>query len=145
MALGLFDAFLDRNIQIGIATAIVAGIVIVIVTFRIKRRKSPEELERLRRQLVSQSGRVADGVVLELHENTVFYAYKVRGIEYDASQEISQLRHLLPAEEHRLIGPVNLKYIPENPANSIVIAEQWCGLRASPFVSSLDRNPLPVE
>ena len=88
---------------------------------------------------------MADGVVLELHENTVFYTYKVRGIEYDAAPEISQIRHLLPAEEHRLIGPVNLKYIPENPANSIVIAEQWWGLRVSPPVSSLDQNPLPVE
>ena len=91
----------------------------------------------MRRQFVSRTGRVADGIVQELHENTVFYTYKVGGIEYDAAQEIGQLRHLLPADEHRLIGAVNLKYIPENPANSIVIAEQWCGLRVSP--------PLPVE
>lgn len=112
-----------------------AVVVISLVVLRVRRRKSPEELERLRRQLVSQSGRVADGVVLELHENTVFYTYKVRGIEYDAAQEISQLRHLLPAEEHRLIGAVNLKYIPDNPANSIVIAEEWCGLRVSPPLS----------
>jgi hypothetical protein len=137
MALGIFDTFLDRNIQIGMATAVVVGIAAVFIALRIKRRKSPEELERLRRQLVSQTGRVADGIVQELHENTVFYTYKVRGIEYDAAQEIGQLRHLLPAEEHRLIGAVNLKYIPDNPANSIVIAEQWCGLRVS--------APLPVE
>ena len=145
MALGLFDAFLDRNIQIGIATAIVLGMAAVFVALRLRRRKSPEELERLRRQLVSQSGRFADGIVLELHGDTVFYNYKVRGIEYDAAQEISQLRHLLPAEEHKLIGPVNPKYIPENPANSIVIAEQWCGLRVSPPVSYFDQNPLPLE
>lgn len=145
MAFRLFDAFLDRNIQIGVATVIVAGVAAVFVTLRIKQRKSPEELERLRRQLVNHSGRVADGIVLEIHENTVFYTYKVRGIEYDAAQEISQIRHLLPAEEHRLIGPLNLKYIPDNPANSIVIAEQWCGLRVSPPISSLDQNPLPAE
>jgi hypothetical protein len=135
MALGLLESLIDRNIQIGIGAAIVAVVVISLVVLRVRRRKSPEELERLRRQLVSQSGRVADGVVLELHENTVFYTYKVRGIEYDAAQEISQLRHLLPAEEHRLIGAVNLKYIPDNPANSIVIAEEWCGLRVSPPLS----------
>src|SRR5271157_1652854 len=145
MALGLFDAFLDWNIQIGMATAVVVGIAAVFVALRIRRRKSPEELERLRRQLVSQIGRVADGTVQELQENTVFYTYKVRGIEYDAAQEIGQLRHLLPAEEHRLIGAVNLKYLPENPANSIVIGEEWCGLRVAPPVSSLDRNPLRVE
>jgi hypothetical protein len=145
MELGLFDAFLDRNMQIGLATAIVVGVAVGFVTRRLRRRKSPEELERRRRQLVSESGRVADGIVLELHGNTVFYTYKVRGIEYDAAQEISQIRHLLPAEEHRLIGAVNLKYIPENPANSIVIAEEWCGLRVMPPVSSVDQKPQPVE
>jgi len=145
MALRHFDALLDWNILVGIATAILISTAIVLVLLRIRRRKSPEELERLRRQLVSQSGRVADGIVLELHENTVFYTYKIRGIEYHAGQEIAQLRHLLPAEEHRLIGAVNLKYIPENPANSIVIAEQWCGLRVSAPVPSLGHNSLTVE
>jgi hypothetical protein len=144
MALGLFDALLGRNIQVGIAAAIVVIAAITFLILRFRRRKSPEELEKLRRQLVSQVGRVADGIVVEVHENAVFYTYKVRGIEYQAAQEVTQIRHLLPAEDHRLIGPVNLKYLPENPANSIVIGEQWCGLRASPPVA-LDQNPLPVE
>jgi len=29
------------------------------------------------------------------------------------------------------ISPVAVKYDPRNPANSIVIAEEWTGLRAS--------------
>jgi hypothetical protein len=28
-----------------------------------------------------------------------------------------------------MIGPVSVKYDPRNPANSIVISEQWNGLR----------------
>lgn len=79
MALGIFDTFLDRNIQIGMATAVVVGIAAVFIALRIKRRKSPEELERLRRQLVSQTGRVADGIVQELHENTFFTLTKFAG------------------------------------------------------------------
>jgi hypothetical protein len=138
MALGIPDSLLDRNAQIGMAVAILIGIAAVVVWLQSRRRKSPEELEKIRRLRVGQTGRVADGVVVELQENTVFYTYKVRGIEYQASQEITHIRHLLPAEEHRLIGAVNLKYIPENPANSIVIGEEWCGLRVSPPVSSLD-------
>jgi hypothetical protein len=138
MALGILDSLLDRNAQIGMAVAILIGIAAVVVWLQSRRRKSPEELEKIRRLRVGQTGRVADGVVVELQENTVFYTYKVRGIEYQASQEITHIRHLLPAEEHRLIGAVNLKYIPENPANSIVIGEEWCGLRVSPPVSSLD-------
>ena len=145
MALGLFDSLLDRNTLAGLAAAVIGGIAITVGMLRFRKRKSPEELERLRRQLVSQSGRVADGVVLELQENTVFYTYKVRGIEYHAAQDITQVRHLLPAEEHRLIGAVYLKYLAENPANSIVIGEEWCGLRVSPLGSSLDQNPLPVK
>ena len=138
MALGILDSLLDRNAQIGMAVAILIGIAAVVVWLQSRRRKSPEELEKIRRLRVGQTGRVADGVVVELQQNTVFYTYKVRGIEYQASQEITHIRHLLPAEEHRLIGAVNLKYIPENPANSIVIGEEWCGLRVSPPVSSLD-------
>jgi hypothetical protein len=138
MAVGIPDSLLDRNAQIGMAVAILIGIAAVVVWLQSRRRKSPEELEKIRRLRVGQTGRVADGVVVELQENTVFYTYKVRGIEYQASQEITHIRHLLPAEEHRLIGAVNLKYIPENPANSIVIGEEWCGLRVSPPVSSLD-------
>jgi len=145
MALGLFDAFVDRPVLVGTAAASVIGIAVACVVLRIRKRKSPEELEQLRRQLVGHLGRVADGVVLEFQDNTVFYTYRVRGIEYHAAQEITQIRHLLPAEEHRLIGAVNLKYLPENPANSIVIGEEWCGLRVAPPVSSLDRNPLRVE
>jgi hypothetical protein len=140
MALGLLDSLVDRNVQVAIAVAIVIGIAAVVIRLRIRRRKSPEELEKFRRLQVGQLGRIADGSVVELEENTVFYTYKVRGIEYEASQEITHIRHLLPAEEHRLIGAVNLKYIPENPANSIVLGEEWCGLRISQPVLSLDQT-----
>jgi hypothetical protein len=134
----LLDALLYRNIQIGLAAAVLIFSAVVIVSLRIRGRKSPEELERARRLQVTHAGRVADGLVVELRDNVVFYTYKVRGIEYEAAQEITHLRHLLPAQEHRLIGAVNLKYIQDNPANSIVIGEEWCGLRVSPPVAALD-------
>jgi hypothetical protein len=138
MAIGLFDVMMDQSIQVGIAAVLVVGIAITFVVLRIRRRKSPEELERMRRLRVGQLGSVADGIVVEFQEGTVFYTYKVRGIEYQAAQEITQIRHLLPAAEHLLIGAVNLKYIPDNPANSIVIGEEWCGLRVSAPVPSRD-------
>ena len=37
----------------------------------------------------------------------------------------------LPAEPDRLIGVVSLKYSPKNPANSILICEEWSGLRTA--------------
>ena len=36
----------------------------------------------------------------------------------------------LPEDPDRLIGPVYMKYTPRNPANSIIVCEQWSGLRA---------------
>jgi len=50
-------------------------------------------------------------------------------VEYNASQDIAALRDLLPAEPGRLVGMANLKYSPKNPANSILICEDWSGLR----------------
>jgi hypothetical protein len=39
------------------------------------------------------------------------------------------LRDLLPAEPERLIGWSGMKYSSNNPANSILICEEWSGLR----------------
>ena len=51
-------------------------------------------------------------------------------MQYTASQDIGTLRDRLPAEPERLIGVASLKYSPNNPANSILICEDWSGLRA---------------
>ena len=56
--------------------------------------------------------------------------YTVRGVHYTASQDVSALREFLPAEAHRLIGVSGLKYSSKNPANSILVCEEWSGLRA---------------
>ena len=55
-----------------------------------------------------------------------FYSYDVRGVEYTASQDIS--RFTVPTGFFGL-GAVCVKYDPRNPANSIVVAEEWSGLR----------------
>jgi len=41
---------------------------------------------------------------------------------------VSSIREFFPAEES-LGGPVWVRYDPKNPANSIVLAENWTGLR----------------
>jgi hypothetical protein len=58
------------------------------------------------------------------------YSYTVRGVEYLATQDLSALVDVLPAPAATLIGPATVKYTPRNPANSIVICEEWSGLRA---------------
>jgi len=83
----------------------------------------------LRRLEVNERGRLADGYITEASESSIFYTYSVRGVEYAASQDVSMLHELIPGETERLIGPVSLKYLGANPANSIIVCEHWSGLR----------------
>jgi hypothetical protein len=105
-----------------------AGIFIVL---RIRRK--PKDKEQRRRLDVNQNGRLGDATILEVTDGAIFYEYSVRGITYNASQDISKLRELIPGDLERLIGrPASLKYSSQNPANSILLCEEWSGLRAGP-------------
>ena len=92
-------------------------------------RGDPEKRERERRLRVHRDGRLGDAMITEATEDALYYTYSVRGVQYTASQEITALRDRLPAEPDRLIGLASLKYSPNNPANSILICEEWSGLR----------------
>jgi len=109
----------------GLAVLAAAGLLWVLKRARV----GPEERERLRRLAVNSAGRMTDAIVTDVHDDLISYAYSVRGVTYSASQDVSPFRDLLPEDRSALIGPVNLKYHPRNPANSIVICERWTGLR----------------
>lgn len=107
---------------------IAAGIFIVL---RIRRK--PKDKEKLRRTEVNSNGRLGDATITDVTDDAIFYEYFVGGLTYTASQDISQLRELIPADSHRLIGrPASLKYSSQNPANSILLCEKWSGLRLGP-------------
>jgi len=91
---------------------------------------NPEKRERKRRLELHRHGRLGDALITEATDAMLYYSYSVRGVQYEASQDVSALRHLLPIEPERLIGPAGLKYSTRNPANSILICEEWSGLRA---------------
>ena len=90
---------------------------------------NPEKKERKRRLWVNQYGRLGDAVITEATDNTLYYAYSIHGVRYTTSQDISSLKNRLPAEPDKLIGTANLKYFVKNPANSIILCEDWSGLR----------------
>lgn len=92
-------------------------------------RRNPKDKEKRRRLQVNQQGRLGDATITEVHESTIFYEYSVRGVVYTASQDVAKLREQIPTDLERLIGPVSLKYSPRNPANSIILCEEWSGLR----------------
>jgi hypothetical protein len=116
--------------------AILAAVVVLVaagVYVVIRLRRKPKDKEQRRRLTVNLHGRLGDATITDLHGDTVFYSYSVRGVSYTASQDISKLRDYLPADPERLIGQAaSLKYSPQNPANSILVCEEWSGLRVSP-------------
>ena len=96
-------------------------------------RRKPKDKEKLRRMEVNMNGRLGDATITDINEDAIFYEYFVGGLTYTASQDISQLREMIPADSHRLIGrPASLKYSSQNPANSILVCEEWSGLRLGP-------------
>jgi len=101
-----------------------------------KRRKTPEQLERERRMRLSTHGRIIDGTVIDAQEmasedgNAVqLLIYDVSGVSYEASQDITHLRQFVDIHTCQIGLPSSVKYDPQNPGDSIVISEEWSGLR----------------
>ena len=92
-------------------------------------RVTPEERERRRRASLVARGKMGDATITEIRGELLFYSYDVRGVEYIASQDLTLLKEYLPTDLSVLIGAVSVRYDPKNPANSIVLAEDWTGLR----------------
>ncbi len=100
----------------------------------LRRRKTAEEKERERRLKVNTVGRICDGSIERLAEDSaarrvIYYNYSVRGVSYSAAQDVTPLAgHINP--ERCLEGfPASIKYDPQNPSNSIVVCELWSGIR----------------
>jgi len=103
-----------------------------------RKRKTPEELEKERRDWINAVGRITDGTVIDVHElpsgnngsaQLLIYQYDVAGVSYEASQDVTYLRQLINLHSCRLGLPTSVKYDPHNPGNSIVVSESWIGLR----------------
>ena len=89
-------------------------------------RITPEEMERRRRTGLAAQGKMGDALLVEFRDGYLFYSYQVGGVEYTASQDIS-FAHNLPGDLSA-VRTVSVKYDGRNPANSIILAEQWSGL-----------------
>jgi hypothetical protein len=119
------------GVQLATLCVLAAGVTAIGARVVIRKaQRNPEKRERRRRLLVNQRGRLGDALITEVTETSLYYTYTVRGVQYEASQDIAALRDRLPPEPERLIGVASLKYAPQNPANSILICEEWSGLRS---------------
>jgi arginine/ornithine N-succinyltransferase beta subunit len=102
------------------------------------KRPTAEELERARRQFLAQSGRLVDGMLLDICEvpaedgrtlTMLLFSYRISGVDYECSQDITGMGDVVNVAEVRAGFPCTVRYQPGNPQNSIVIAEEWTGLR----------------
>jgi hypothetical protein len=123
-------------------------------------RTDASEIERRRRLFLAEYGRITDASLIDItlgdadssefgltagqteialtdapgHEELVpsilIYAYRVSGVSYECAQDVSLLTELV--RHVRIDLPVQVRYDPHNPSNSIVVAESWSGLRLDP-------------
>src|ERR1700690_2300747 len=133
--------------------AVVALAMIAYAFFR--PAEEPEEAERKRRLHLNQIGRIAEGQVVELAEHPpepqqgrkgflgtgsrpladnrprhlVSYTYAISGVTYHTAQDITGLEGQIRFERLVAGQPASVKYDPSNPSDSILVADDWSGLR----------------
>jgi hypothetical protein len=108
----------------------VAGILLVLGGWLlIGRRRTPEEIERARRLFLSARGRIVEAEITDVHGTLVGYSYDVAGVTYHVVQDLQPFLDVLPRDPNLLIGPAMAKYSTGNPGNSILVSEEWSGVR----------------
>lgn len=127
-------------ISLRLYTGILAGSGALLAAYWLLRRKprGPDDVERERRAWLDRVGRITDGTVIDVQElrpegrkpaSMLIFQYDVAGVSYEASQDVTYLRHLINLQSCRLGLPTSVRYDPQNPGNSIVVSERWMGLR----------------
>ena len=143
----------DPKAMLALIVAVLAGIGILFYAF-FRPSADPEEAERKRRLHLNQIGRIAEGQVVELSEHPVeekdapkgvfgakarplggksrhivSYSYSISGVTYQTGQDITGLESQVRLERLVAGQPASIKYDPSNPIDSILVADDWSGLR----------------
>jgi hypothetical protein len=150
----LKNLFADWKLVLAMGGAAIAAIAMIAYAF-FRPAEEPEEAERKRRLHLNQIGRIAEGQVVELaehppepHEGSkklfgsrarplgdtrprhlVTYSYAISGVTYHTAQDITGLEGQIRFERLVAGQPASVKYDPSNPSDSILVADDWSGLR----------------
>jgi len=124
------------EIAVASAAAIAVAVLWTRKILRLRRRKNPQEIERLRRLEVNACGRISSGRIVELAEPVaegptgpiLVYDYEVGGVTYEAAQDLSALPEIAAAAPFLPGQTTSVKYDPKQPTNSILACEDWCGI-----------------
>ncbi len=144
----------DWKLVLAMAGASIAAVAMIIYAF-LRPAIDPEKEERRRRLHLNQIGRIAEGQVVDLVENPpepkpgrkglfgsgarplvdmrprhlVSYSYAISGVTYHTAQDITGLESQVRLERLVPGQPASVKYDPSNPVDSILVADDWSGLR----------------
>jgi hypothetical protein len=149
----LKDLFADWKLVLTMAGAAIAAILMIVYAF-FRPAVDEEQAERKRRLHLNQIGRIAEGQVVELAEHPpepkeprkklfggahplpdnrprhlVSYSYAISGVTYHTAQDITGLESQVRFERLVAGQPASVKYDPSNPSDSILVADDWSGLR----------------
>jgi len=134
--------------------AAVAATLMIVYAFR-RPAEDEEAIERKRRLHLNQIGRIAEGQVVELAPHRteprvprkgicgsrarpvasshlrqlVSYSYNISGVTYHTAQDITGLESQVRFDRLAAGQPASIKYDPSNPTDSILVADDWSGLR----------------
>jgi hypothetical protein len=134
-----------------VCVLLLAGLAIWLV---LRNRPTAAEIERARRHFLTQSGRILDGMLLDVCEveaedgrtlTMLLYSYRIAGVDYESSQDITGMRDAVDPAQVRAGFPCSIRYQPGSPQNSIVVAEEWSGLRMGLPVLPFYDDPEPRD
>ena len=144
----------DWKLLLTIGGGCLAALALIVFAFA-RPAADPEAEERERRLHLNLIGRIAEGQVVELAQHPappaeerrgllgkrarplpdggprslVSYSYSISGVTYHTAQDITGLEGQVRAERLVTGYPTSVKYDPSNPSDSIVVADDWSGLR----------------
>lgn len=144
----------DWKLMLAMGGAALAAVAMIVYAF-LRPEGDPEAEERRRRLHLNQIGRIAEGQVVDLLENPpeppkprkrlfgiaarplmdlrprhlVSYSYAISGVVYHTAQDITGLESQVRLDRLVPGQPASIKYDPSNPVDSILVADDWSGLR----------------
>ncbi len=148
------DLLADWKLLLVMGGAAIAALAMIAYAF-FRPPVDPEEEERKRRLYLNQIGRIAEGQIVELVERPpesrearkglfgsrarplkdmrprhfVSYSYLISGVTYHTAQDITGLESQVRLERLVAGQPASIKYDAANPTDSILVADDWSGLR----------------
>jgi len=150
----LKELLADWKLMLALGGGGILAILLIAYAFA-RPRVDAEEAERKRRLHLNHIGRIAEGQVVELSEHApepteerkgifgsrakalpdlrprhlVSYSYSISGVTYHTAQDITGLESQVRFERLVAGQQASVKYDPANPSDSILVADDWSGLR----------------